>query len=134
MTREEARKLRTLIEKAAASLDDADALDGAVLFEAWAPERDYVKGQRVRYGERLYRLIPEAHHSQTDWSPDLIPAVWARVDDLVETWPAWVQPIGAEDAYPAGAGVSHNGRRWRNTYGDGNVWEPGVFGWTEADE
>lgn len=48
MTRAEARKLRALIEKAAASLDDADALDGTLLFEAWAPERDYVRGQRVR--------------------------------------------------------------------------------------
>ena len=134
MTRERAMQLRALIEKAASSLDDADALAGAVLFEAWAPERDYSEGQRVRYGGRLYRLIPETHHSQADWTPDLTPAVWARVADPAEEWPAWVQPLGAEDAYPAGARVSHNGKRWRNTYGDGNVWEPGVFGWSEADE
>ena len=24
----------------------------------------------------------------------------------------------------------HNGTHWVNTHGDGNVWEPGVFGWS----
>ena len=44
----------------------------------------------------------------------------------------WVQPEGAHDAYPAGALVLHNGSVWRNTHGDGNVWEPGVSGWELA--
>lgn len=132
MTRERAIRLRALIEKGAAGLSDADALDGIELFELWAPDTDYRKGQRVRHGGRLYRLIPETHRSQADWFPDLIPAIWARVDDPAEEWPAWVQPLGAEDAYPAGAKVSHNGKHWVNTHGDGNVWEPGVFGWEES--
>ena len=133
MTRKRAKQLRALIEKAAASLTDAEALKGAALFEAWAPEQDYVKGQRIRSAGTLYRLIPETHHSQADWPPELTPAIWARVDDPAEEWPEWVQPFGAEDAYPAGAKVSHNGKRWVNTYGDYNSWEPGVFGWTEQD-
>lgn len=33
------------------------------------------------------------------------------------------------DAYNNGAKVSHNGFHWINTYGDGNSWEPGVYGW-----
>lgn len=48
-----------------------------------------------------------------------------------EEWPAWSQPFGAHDAYPAGAKVSHNGKNWINIHGDGNVWEPGVYGWQE---
>lgn len=48
-----------------------------------------------------------------------------------EEWPAWTEPSGAHDAYPAGAKVSHNGKNWINIYGDGNVWEPGVYGWQE---
>lgn len=44
----------------------------------------------------------------------------------------WVQPTGAHDAYPIGAIVSHNGTRWRSTI-LGNVWEPGVSGWVDAD-
>lgn len=132
MTRERARQLRGLIEKGAASLSDAEALKGTALFEAWAPERDYVRGQRVRRLGLLYRLIPESHHAQADWPPELVPALWARVDDPGEEWPEWVRPLGSEDAYPAGARVSHNGCRWRNVHGDGNIWEPGVYGWEEA--
>ena len=133
MTRERAKQLRALIEKAAANLVDADAAAGIELFEAWAVDKNYIKGQRVRYAEKLYRLIPENHHSQADWTPDLTPAIWARVDDPAEEWPEWIQPIGTEDAYPDGAKVSHNGKHWTNACGDGNVWEPGVFGWEETD-
>lgn len=132
MTRERAHRLRSLILKAAESLADDDALDGLELFQPWKPDTDYVKGQRVRYGGLLYRLIPETHHAQEDWTPDMTPAVWARVDNPAEKWPEWRQPLGAEDAYPAGATVTHNEKRWYNTYGDGNIWEPGVYGWTEA--
>jgi hypothetical protein len=48
-----------------------------------------------------------------------------------DTTPPWVQPTGAHDAYPAGAQVTHNGRLWENVHGDGNVWEPGVYGWAD---
>ena len=34
------------------------------------------------------------------------------------------------DAYAAWDKVSHNGKNWKSTC-DGNVWEPGVYGWTE---
>lgn len=44
----------------------------------------------------------------------------------------WVQPIGSEDSYALGAIVEHQGTRWRSTIA-GNVWEPGVSGWRDAD-
>jgi hypothetical protein len=40
----------------------------------------------------------------------------------------WVQPTGAHDAYQADAIVMHSGSVWRNTHGNGNVWEPGAAG------
>jgi hypothetical protein len=43
----------------------------------------------------------------------------------------WVQPTHAEDSYEEGAMVFHNGRIWKSTT-PANVWEPGVFGWTEV--
>lgn len=44
---------------------------------------------------------------------------------------AWVQPTtGAQDAYSAGDEVTHGGKTWVSDV-DGNVWEPGVYGWTE---
>jgi len=45
--------------------------------------------------------------------------------------PAWVQPTGAGDAYALGALVTHAGKTWVSGYA-ANVWEPGVFGWTET--
>jgi|GEM_PF-2613846 len=55
-------------------------------------------------------------------------------------YPLWIQPTGAHDAYPAtdAAGrptrVEHNGRNWQNAHGNGNIWEPGSFGWTDLGE
>ena len=133
MKRYHLEKLRALIRKAAENLSDADALDGVELFPPWAPDTDYTRGQRIRYGDLLYRLIPETHRSQEDWPPDLVPAVWARIDDPDEEWPEWRQPLGSEDAYPAGAKVSHNEKHWTSDL-DANIWEPGVYGWTETEE
>lgn len=46
-------------------------------------------------------------------------------------YPEWVQPTGAHDAYEKDYKVSHNGKKWINTI-DANVWEPGIYGWTEV--
>lgn len=127
-----ARQMRAHIEKAAASLTDTEAIETPELFPLWETDKDYTKGDRVRYGERLYKLIPETYHSQADHTPDLIPAVWARVDDPGEEWPEWVQPVSAVEAYAEGAKVSHNGKHWISTV-PANVWEPGVYGWTEQE-
>lgn len=66
----------------------------------------------------------------TSFSPTDYPAGWLSLN--APATEEWVQPTGAQDAYAAGATVTHNGQTWTNTHGDGNVWEPGVFGWTEA--
>lgn len=55
-----------------------------------------------------------------------------EVEAKVGSVPDWVQPEGAHDAYPAEAKVNNNGKTWNNTHGDGNVWEPGVYGWEEV--
>lgn len=67
------------------------------------------------------------------WTLAAYPEGWEYVED-VEPDPdpspsPWVQPTGAHDAYALGAIVTHNGQTWESTV-DGNVWEPGVFGWT----
>lgn len=132
---DKARLLRSLIEKAALSLSDSDALIGVELFPFWKPDTYYKKESgksiRVRDPENslLYKLIPDEHTSQSDWPPRLVPAIWTRVDEPGDEWPEWRQPTGAQDAYAANAKVSHNGQHWINTFGDGNVWEPGVYGW-----
>ena len=61
---------------------------------------------------------------------DTAPSLWVGISDPAEEWPKWGQPVGAHDSYNTGDKVSHDGKHWiSNT--DGNVWEPGVYGWTE---
>lgn len=43
---------------------------------------------------------------------------------------AWVQPLGAHDAYPKGATVTHAGKTWESLH-PFNVGTPGVSGWRE---
>ena len=79
MTRERAYALRALIERAAASLSDEDALDGVELFPTWMTGTSYEAGERIRYGGKLYRVV-QSHTSQADWLPDLTPALYTEVE------------------------------------------------------
>lgn len=130
MTKEKARALRRMIEKAAAYLADADAAGAPELFPRWSAAESYLIGDRVCHGGALYKCLT-AHAAQASWTPDASPSLWVRIDDPAEEYPAWRQPTGATDAYPDGAKVSHNGKKWTSD-ADNNVWEPGVFGWTEV--
>lgn len=120
-------KMRRNIHLAAVSLPDEDALQTPELFERWETDHAYQSGDRICYIDKLYRCV-QAHTSQSDWTPDQTPALWTEVS--VEEWPAWKQPTGAQDAYAEGDKVSHNDKHWISIT-DGNVWEPGVYGWEE---
>lgn len=123
-----ARKLRAYIEKAAISLSDEDALEAVELYPAWKPGTAYEVDERIRHEGILYRCV-QAHTSQTDWTPDITPALWTVVS--LDEWPEWVQPVGASDAYSKGDKVSYQDKHWVSDV-DANVWAPGVYGWTEA--
>ena len=130
ITRAKAYQLRALIEKSSSSLTDEEALTGVELFPHWSNSEEYAVGDRVSYDGTLYKCLT-AHTSQATWTPPDSPSLWVRVDDPSIEWPEWVQPVGSTDAYPQGAKVSHNDKHWISDV-DGNVWEPGVYGWTEA--
>lgn len=121
--------LRSIIERESASLSDTDALTAVELFPLWKIKQ-YEVGDRVRYNETLYKCL-QSHTAQETWKPDVSPSLWVRVDDPSIEWPDWVQPTGSTDAYAKGAKVSHNDRHWISDV-NGNVWEPGVYGWTEV--
>ena len=127
----EAIKMRAYIEGMSVNLSDEDALNNVDVFPNWRVGVSYETGERVRYEEVLYKVL-QSHVSQEDWTPDVAVSLFVRVDDPGEEWPEWVQPTGAQDAYPLGAKVSHNEKHWISNV-DNNVWEPGVFGWDEAD-
>lgn len=127
MTRGEAKRLRALIEQLAVTLNDETALTGIQLFPMWKSEKAYAVNDRVQYSSKLYKCI-QAHTSQNDWTPDATPALWKVVS--LETYPEWVQPTGAHDAYELGALVSHNGKHWESMI-QANTYEPGIYGWDE---
>ena len=110
-------------------IDDATAAEHVDLFSPWAYPVSYKVGNIRRYGGKLYRCVKD-HTSQEDWNPKATASLWAVTADPAEEWPAWSQPVGAHDAYNAGAKVSHGDKHWTSDT-DGNVWEPGVYGWTE---
>lgn len=110
------------------TLDDDQAELVPNAWPLWATGTAYAVGNRVRHEDVLYRCV-QAHTSQDDWTPDATPALWVRTSPE-GTIPDWVQPTGAQDAYNAGDKVKHNDKTWVSDV-DANVWEPGVYGWTE---
>lgn len=129
MKRSRALKLRSMIEKAAVSLDDSNALEAVELFPLWATAEEYSVDQRIRYEDKLYRCV-QAHTSQADWTPDVTPALWTEVAKPGEI-PVWRQPTGAQDAYMTGDKVHYptaDDPVYVSTV-DNNVWQPGVYGW-----
>ena len=133
---EKAIELRALIEKAmteTASLTEAEAVAATCLYPKWNGNGvAYAKGQRVQGDGVLYTVL-QAHTSQPDWKPADAPSLFAKVlipDPTVI--PEWEQPEST-NPYSKGDKVTHNGKTWVSDI-DGNVWEPGVYGWTEVAE
>ena len=112
------------------SIDAVTAGEHKSLFETWQTGVAYTVGQLRNWGNKLYKCV-QAHTSQAGWDPDKAASLWSAASDPAEEWPEWSQPVGAHDAYAKGDKVSHNGKHWTST-ADANVWEPGVYGWTEA--
>lgn len=126
-----AQKLRAAINGAGAMLTDEQALTVPIIFPAWRGDGiSYAAGDRVMYGGTLYKCL-QAHTSQSTWTPTGAPSLWAKV--LIPTpgeIPEWEQP-SSTNPYAKGDKVKHNGKIWISTI-DNNVWEPGVYGWTEV--
>ena len=118
---------RIMVDVAISYLDDEQAESVTILFEDWQTDTAYAVGDRRKYDGLLYRCV-QAHTSQDNWMPPVVPALWVRTN--TEEWPEWIQPTGAHDAYNAGDKVSHNEKHWISDI-DANVYEPSVFGWSE---
>lgn len=129
------RALRILAQTA--NLDEGTAMEIADLYEAWQTEKSYPVGIVLKYGvnkdneTQLYSVLQE-HISQEDWTPDKTPALYKAIG-FIDDIPIWTQPLGATDAYMKGDVVSHKDEIWISDI-DGNVWEPGVYGWSLRDK
>lgn len=136
MTRTELLKIRRMIEKAAVSLTDDDALETPELFPEWAIGISVTAGDRYRYDGKLYRCN-QAHTTQADWAPDATPALWTDVAEP-GTIPVWRQPTGAQDAYNTGDKVWYPDvdTTVYESLIDANTWSPEAYpqGWQLVNE
>jgi len=127
---EYARKLRPLIEKAALSLDDTDALEAKELFPVWSGASiEYKVNDRVRYDSILYKCLQQ-HTSQDGWTPVVAASLWAKV--LIpdpEVIPDWEQP-SSTNPYMRGDKVRFDGHIYESAI-DNNIWSPAAYpnGW-----
>lgn len=112
------------------SVDDNTALRMMEFYPEWAAGVAYTAEYKVQRGGKLWRCL-QNHTSQEGWEPESTPSLWAKVlipdPDMI---PEWEQP-DSTNPYSAGDKVAHNGKTWVSDI-DNNVWEPGVYGWTEV--
>lgn len=128
LTAEEVTRLLITQQINGLTVDDNTALRMLEFYPEWAADVDYTAGYKVQHGGRLWRCV-QAHTSQDGWEPENAPSLWAKVLIPDETViPEWEQP-DSTNAYSKGDKVTHNGKTWVSDV-DGNVWEPGVYGWT----
>ena len=127
---ENAKALRSAMDGVGAVLTDEQAATYKLIYPQWSGNSvAYATGDRLQYDGALYKCL-QAHTSQADWTPAAAPSLWAKV--LIPapgTIPEWEQP-DSTNPYMAGDKVMHNGKTWTSDI-DNNVWEPGVYGWSE---
>lgn len=120
-------KLVQAIKAMAVTADDETALSAIELYPYWKAGETVSVGDRKQHNGILYKCI-QAHTTQSDWQPDVTPTLWTMVS--LEEWPEWIQPAGTHDAYSTGDKVTHNCTKYISEV-DANIWEPGVYGWSE---
>ena len=111
-------------------LDDVTVTEHATLFPVWDENWTGTAKSIVSDEGVLYRSIHDVSSGQNT-KPSATPSMWTKIGDPADEWPTWFPPIGAHDAYGIGDKVSHNNKHWTSNVSD-NVWEPGVYGWTQA--
>lgn len=121
-------------------VSDEFALQTLDMFPKWednigltVTNDDLSKGfDRYQHNGELYKVV-QATTFQTQYEPGAEGTSSIFVKVSLEEWPEWVQPAGTHDAYNAGDKVTHNGKKWVSN-SDANVWEPGVYGWSEVTD
>lgn len=132
---EKARQLRPMIVKAAASLPDEDALNAKELYPKWEIGIECTADTRYFYNDELYRCN-QTHTSQSDWTPDITPALFTKVA-LPEEILVWKRPTGAHDAYDYGDKVYYPAKDddiYISVYDGKNSWSPDEYpqGWEKV--
>lgn len=132
MTESEVSRLLIAKQINTLEVDDNTALRMVEFYPEWAAGTAYTVGYKVRKDGKLWRCL-QAHTSQAGWEPENAPSLWGKVLIPDETViPEWEQP-DSTNPYMVGDKVTHNGKTWVSDI-DNNVWEPGVYGWTQQSD
>lgn len=120
--------------------DESTMMEVASLYPTWESllesKKAYPGGTVFRWGEnpdgeaQLWKFIAD-YTPQALYAPDVDISHYVRVGVAEDGTPIWTQPLGATDAYKKGDRARHAGKLWEFA-ADGNVWEPGVYGWQEV--
>ena len=128
---EQARHMRKHLEGYTNAMTDEEILNYPDFVEKWNSGKSYSVGKRLEHNGVIYKVLQD-HTSQDDWTPDVSLSLFAKV--LIpdaNVIPEWEQP-DSTNPYSKGDKVTHNGKTWVSDI-DGNVWEPGAYGWTEVN-
>lgn len=138
-------QVKIVEEKFQAIEDDADIIENADAYPLWRniedgfnfplnfKTRDFDENNELQ----IFRVI-QSHNKQSDFMPNIVPALFSKILIGGGGIEIWTQPTGGDGKYPyldPATGepyqVIHNGFIWaNNNQGSLNVWEPSVFGWT----
>lgn len=129
MTRDEATKLRKIIEQASVSLDDKTASEGAKLFPHLKNDGGLIRaGTRINWGGKIKRAAVDLWDTEAN-NPDLAPTLWEDIEyrDGYRIIP---------DVITAGTAFALNECGWWGdtlckSLRDNNVWTPKDYpdGW-----
>ncbi len=76
---EQAQEIRTSIDSVTGTMADVDAAKNPMLFLPWETGTKYAVGDRRRYDSKVYKCL-QAHTSQADWAPPVVPALWVVIN------------------------------------------------------
>ena len=82
---EQAQAIREAMDVAGASLTEEQALICVRLYRPFEAGKPYAVGDYLTYGvnsvgdPQLYKVV-QAHTSQADWLPDVVPALYQKIE------------------------------------------------------
>lgn len=134
MTREQALKLRKLIEKASVSLSDEDASMGATLFPQLKGDNGLVPaGTRINWHGTIKRAA-NALWDTVENDPDHAPEMWNDIE-YREGLRVLTGPIPATNPVQADEICWYKDEKWRNVSGVPSVYLPDEYpeGWERME-
>ena len=112
---QQARDIRASMDAAAISLTDEQAAKAPRLYQTWVSGLTVKAGDRLYYPgtDRLYKVV-SAHTTQSDWTPDAVPALYTVID---------VAHAGTQDdPIPAERGMEYEYGKYYLDGEDGNTY------------